>query len=551
MVTVLAVSAISLSQISSIYATPDGLVPHDPLYIDGNAGFTPANGVTSGSGTENDPYIIENWDISAENANGIGIRNTTVYFIIRNCVAENGGSSYYGIYFDNVQNGRVENCTCSNNRYGIYLYLGSSHNTLTNNTCVNNITAAINLWFSSINNLSNNTCSNSYYGIRMDSSSHNTLANNTCVNNGGNGIFLLSSSDFNILSNNTCKNNGDTGISLYQSPNTLSNNICENNGFFGISLDLATSTLSNNTCVNNGHTGIKVYFSTSFSILENNTCSNNLYGIYLQRFSYNTLSNNTCVNNSCGIFFDVYSDNNTITNCTFENNGTGILFGNPYYPSKNNSVYNNNFINNENQARDECSNYWDNGYPSGGNYWSDYTGIDNYGGKNQDIPGSDNIGDTPYYILGDNNRDRYPLMDPSPFWTGTATFKLENMYKVDLVKDLQLNTGSTLVVKFYTYTGDNQGMSVIENFVPPITILENENVPHPSGLVPVEIVRLVLTTGNTANEISTIASFTATRSVLASRYLKIKSDYVKPGADKPALAAEYSKIKSQYVKAPS
>lgn len=30
--------------------------PHDPIYIDGNAGFTPENGVNGGgSGTENDP----------------------------------------------------------------------------------------------------------------------------------------------------------------------------------------------------------------------------------------------------------------------------------------------------------------------------------------------------------------------------------------------------------------------------------------------------------------------------------------------------------------
>ena len=135
-------------------------------------------------------------------------------------------------------------------------------------------------------------------------------------------------------------------------------------------------------------------------------------------------------------------------------------------------------------------------------------------------------------------------------WAGTVKFKLENLYKVSLEKDLQLNTGSKLVVKFYTYTGDNQGESVIEDFAPPITILENENVPHPLG-EPVEIARLVLTTNDTENVISTIASFTATKGVLANRYLAIKLEYVKPGADKPALANEYLKIKTQYVKAPS
>ena len=136
-------------------------------------------------------------------------------------------------------------------------------------------------------------------------------------------------------------------------------------------------------------------------------------------------------------------------------------------------------------------------------------------------------------------------------WAGTTTFKLENLYKVSLKKDLQLYTGSKLVVKFYKYdnvTPDNQ--SIIDTFVPPMTILENENVPHPSGLVPVEIARLVLTTDNENEVISTIVSFTATRSVLANRYLAIKGEYVKPGADKPALATEYLKVKTQYIKAP-
>ncbi|MFQ6084384.1 MAG: PKD domain-containing protein, partial [Candidatus Aminicenantia bacterium] len=49
-----------------------------------------------------------------------------------------------------------------------------------------------------------------------------------------------------------------------------------------------------------------------------------------------------------------------------------------------------------------------NGYPSGGNYWSDYIGIDLYSGPNQDQPGSDGIGDAPYTFYG--GQDNYPFM---------------------------------------------------------------------------------------------------------------------------------------------
>jgi hypothetical protein len=54
-------------------------------------------------------------------------------------------------------------------------------------------------------------------------------------------------------------------------------------------------------------------------------------------------------------------------------------------------------------------NVWDNGYPSGGNYWSDYNGTDLYSGPYQNVTGSDGIGDKPYVIYA-NNTDDYPLM---------------------------------------------------------------------------------------------------------------------------------------------
>jgi hypothetical protein len=97
--------AILLSAPTKSFGSPV-IVSHAPISIYNNNSFTQANGVTSGSGTRESPYIIENWVINASSANGIDIEGTTAYFIIRNCLIENGADDgYVGIYLNDVING--------------------------------------------------------------------------------------------------------------------------------------------------------------------------------------------------------------------------------------------------------------------------------------------------------------------------------------------------------------------------------------------------------------------------------------------------------------
>jgi len=147
-----------------------------------------------------------------------------------------------------------------------------------------------------------------------------------------------------------------------------------------------------------------------------------------------------------------------------------------------------------------------------------------------------------------------------PPWMGTATFKLENLYKVSLAKDLRLYAGSKLVVKFYKY--DNvtlQAESVIHSFTPPENVpenvKENENVPHPRGAEgypwgSVQIARLVLTTDNTENVISTIASFTVHQSDLRNRIKDILVAWGGYPEQQSAFRVEVMDILKQWVDAP-
>jgi len=129
----------------------------------------------------------------------------------------------------------------------------------------------------------------------------------------------------------------------------------------------------------------------------------------------NIISNNTVQNHSYyGIFVYYLSNRNRIFGNTIKNNYNGIKLK---VTSNGNYIYHNNFIGNINQsAFDECNNIWDNGYPSGGNYWSSY---DEPSEGAYDI-NNDNIVDSPLNIPGGNNQDRYPLLYP---WNGTLLTK--------------------------------------------------------------------------------------------------------------------------------
>jgi parallel beta-helix repeat protein len=153
------------------------------------------------------------------------------------------------------------------------------------------------------------------------------------------------------------------------------------------------------------------------NIIDLNTIGVQLYEVYNSLFTDNQVSNN----NNCGILlinnFPNFS-NNTIINNVIWHNGYGIWMDN----SDGNTIYHNNFINNKQQVRiDWGNNTFDDGYPSGGNYWSDRTGGDLYGGPYQNETGSDGIGDTPY-VIDASNIDRYPLMNPWGLGTPFADF---------------------------------------------------------------------------------------------------------------------------------
>jgi parallel beta-helix repeat protein len=210
-----------------------------------------------------------------------------------------------------------------------------------------------------------------------------------------------------------------------------------------------------------GHTlqapGKKGFYLSSVSnvTIKNTIITNSRYGIYLNSSSGNTLSGNNITANSCGIWLDYSSGNR---------------------------IFHNDFLNNTQQAGVSISNdTWDDGYPSGGNYWSDYRMRYPNAAEND----SSAIWNTSY-VIDANNIDNYPLMGmyyeffPSFFSNRTVSvIVISNSTVSDLIYSIWLSTpydglqGGQPFIEFLT-SGQN-GSIVFCRVMIPRTILKGSS----------------------------------------------------------------------------
>jgi parallel beta-helix repeat protein len=403
-----------------------------------------ANGVRALYGIE--LYLSSNNSIIGNNITANNNDGITLYLSSNNSISGNSiTNNAFGIEISSSSNyNSIYGNTLTNNVYGIGLF-SSSGNSIYGNTITNNYCGI--LPYDSCSNINGNTFTND--GLFVWAPHQNSVENNTVngkplvyledmanyrISDAGQvilircdrirvenlnlsatymGVQLLETNN-SIISSSTIEANHDEGIWLYLSSNssiignTITNNYC------GISVGYSSnSRVIGNTITANHYDGVSLGYSSNSSIIGN-TITNNANGISVGYSSNSRVIGNTITaNHYYGTGYGIGLDAST-SNIVSLNNITNNDYGIGLRASSDNRFCHNNFIDNSHQVSIYPSGYanvWDDGYPSGGNYWSDYT-IRYPNAQELDDSG---IWDTAY-VIDENNQDNYPLMEP---WTPT------------------------------------------------------------------------------------------------------------------------------------
>lgn len=203
---------------------------------------------SDGTGTEDDPYILEFNVVDDTNEDLLTIAGTTSHILIQNSVFNGGG---HGISLMGVSNVRIENSQIFGNKLG---------------------------------------------GVYVQDSFNSSLRDNDIYDNSEYGIRLESSGNIDVIENEIHDNVGDDIVTLSQLPGIPG---------IGILIDAVNDLLvEGNKIFNNAKNGIEAAFSNGLEVIKN-TITFNEIGVYFSNVDRSSITENIIENHDeFGIFIE-------------------------------------------------------------------------------------------------------------------------------------------------------------------------------------------------------------------------------------------------------
>jgi hypothetical protein len=235
------------------------------------------------------------------------------------------------------------------------------------------------------------------------------------------GLDLLTGTDVSVTSN-TFDNEGGTAVYFGAATGFVATGNHLNNDSYAFFLPGGTNEqILGNTALFDRDGGLAASNVNGFVVAGNNLSLDNAPGLTalgLTDVAGFSLTGNTLGHDDRALYLTGSSSGTVVGNSIQDDNVSFDVEG-----TVDAQLYHNDFVR---DAKWVLLNspvlVWDNGYPSGGNYWGNYTGMDQFTGPGQNVPGADGIGDQAQ-SLTPPNVDRYPLMTP---WADHAAIFVES-----------------------------------------------------------------------------------------------------------------------------
>jgi len=347
--------------------------------------------------SKSDSTTIKENKIRESINDGVCIYESNLTMITENIISSNGFESEFegngkGIYLQGSEGLVANNVISFNRNEGIYIesifweYCSeppcsveeSYENLIIGNRIQGNGNDGVRLYKTWKNNIiDNNITSNHGNGISFVFSNNNTAELNN-LSKHDHGIYLARS-NYTKVENNTIKEGEKTGIDILSSigASVEGNNLTDNPTGIALEEGCKSNQLIQNR-IDNSSEGINISGMSSENLVQQNNVTSCRTGVSLIRASRNVITRNAIRHNLLGLMADVTTTENL--------------------------VYGNDLSKNDEAAKDEGNNRWDDG--SMGNYYG-YEGC-----EDGDLDG---FCDVPRPIPGGGSEDNRPLViPPSP-----------------------------------------------------------------------------------------------------------------------------------------